>query len=860
MKKVLFVGCFLMNLIAFGQTSIFLEDFDGATVNMSSSSSGTGNWAINSTFQTSGTSSDSASVQTGDTLYLESNSFSTVGYSFVDLSFDQICKIDFFDRARIEYSTNNGSTWTTLTSSDYNGGGNYLNNSFSSASYSIWSPGSAGTIPNQSWWRSESFDLSAAANQSQVKVRFVLIDADNNGARNNYGWLVDDVEVVGSPCELIPPAIAYSGTIYQGAVYGTGPYTVEADISDASGIASASLTYTVNSGSSNTLTMNNTGGNIYAATIPSANVGDTICYSIDATDNTTCSNQSSLPSIGCNQFIVSPNAPPNCVGTPIGTFNYLESFATFTPGTGTNSGGVGTLNNNWQNSTNDSHDWWVYNNSTPSNNTGPTSDHSLGDANFMYVEASGHSNQTANLITPCFNLGGLSAPKFSFWYYMTGANLGELHLDIHDGNNWILDVTPAIIGAQAAQWLNREVNLSSYAGTIVQLRFRGITGGGYTSDIAIDDIEIIEPIAADLILNKIVSPSGESCNGSSTEQVTIEIENLGSLAQDTIPLAFQVNGGTIVRDTSFFNLLPGNKMNHTFQPTFNMSNPGTYNIDSWIELSNDGDVTNDSILGNTVSTNTILTNLPDTTTFDSYPLGTLSGRWANSSANTYNWAVNSGSTTSGQTGPTGDTTSTAGIGNYVYYEATNVPQGEVGVFFSECIDITNTNQPELKFYYHMSGIEMGELHLDLNLNGFQIQDIVPAVTGNQGSAWIEQTVDLSPYKGVIKVIFRAIRGTGYRSDIAIDQISLRDAMPLALAKDEVLEKTSVYPNPFSNNLVLKSAETAVLKIYSISGRLVSELSVKKGLTEIETVDFAKGIYFATITSENNIETVKIIKQ
>ena len=128
---------------------------------------------------------------------------------------------------------------------------------------------------------------------------------------------------------------------------------------------------------------------------------------------------------------------------------------------------------------------------------------------------------------------------------------------------------------------------------IVQLRFRAIVGNGFQSDIAIDDIEIIEPIAADLNLVNFVTPNASSCNGSSTEFVTVEIENLGSQAQDTIPLAYQVNGGTMIRDTAFFNLMPGMSFNHTFQTPFNMSTAGTYDLNAWLELAADGQSSNE---------------------------------------------------------------------------------------------------------------------------------------------------------------------------------------------------------------------------------------------------------------------------
>ena len=542
-------------------------------------------------------------------------------------------------------------------------------------------------------------------------------------------------------------------------------------------------------------------------------------------------------------------------------FNYAETFASFTPGNGNNT--AGTLNNDWQNSSTSTHSWFVAT-STQSNGTGPSADHSPGDANFIYVESSGNfRNQTAIINTPCYNFSGLVAPKFSFWYHMFGNQMGELHVDLFNGNRWVLDVTRAIIGDQGNNWLYREVDLTAYAGTIVQLRFRGIVGNGFRSDIAIDDVEIVEPIADELTLVNFVTPTASSCNGSATEFVTVEIENLGSRVQDTIPLAYQVNGATVVRDTAFFNLTPGASFNHTFQVPFNMSASGTYNLSAWLELVNDGKNSNDSVVGYQVTTNSIQTNFPDTVTFDNFVVGTpgvFLNDWSNDPQNRFDWFVNVGNTPSAQTGPSGDTTSPASSGKYVYYEATNTPQGEQGSFYSGCLDLGSTNRPELKFFYHMLGIEMGELHLDVSLNGFLIQDIIPAITGDQGNAWIERTVDLTPYKGDVRIIFRAVRGTGFRSDIAVDQISLRDALPVGITDNNSKEVLTVFPNPTNDIVKITTSTTMDIVVFNSVGAVVKEQKVTKGTSQIDVSTWSNGVYFIKVLNGENSTVQKLIKR
>ena len=67
--------------------------------------------------------------------------------------FDQICKVDFLDVAKIEISIDNGGTWNALTGNEYQGGAiNFATlGIFTSSSYgNDWLPGNATAIPEAS--------------------------------------------------------------------------------------------------------------------------------------------------------------------------------------------------------------------------------------------------------------------------------------------------------------------------------------------------------------------------------------------------------------------------------------------------------------------------------------------------------------------------------------------------------------------------------------------------------------------------------------------------------------------------------------------------------------------------------------
>jgi hypothetical protein len=305
MRKLIFTFLLLScSFLLKAQTTVFSEDFENPPLN--TTTYGSHAWDINSRIQTNGTNSDTSYIDApGDVSYLETAPFDCSFNFFVTLSFKSICKVEFFDGGTIEISTDGGNTWTwlrddgTVSNCVYMGTGLFSsqNSRFQEASYGNWQPGIA-AIPDNSWWQTEVFDISSlAGNNADVRLRFKLADNNNNGGSGRNGWAVDQLEVVASFCELIPPAVYPLPPSYVGAgtVYNLGPFTINAAATDPSGIGSSNIIYTVNSGAPQTIPMAFVADSTYTGQIPAVSVGDTICYYIEITDGSFCANVSYWP-------------------------------------------------------------------------------------------------------------------------------------------------------------------------------------------------------------------------------------------------------------------------------------------------------------------------------------------------------------------------------------------------------------------------------------------------------------------------------------------------------------------------------------------------------------------------------------
>ncbi len=161
--------------------------------------------------------------------------------------------------------------------------------------------------------------------------------------------------------------------------------------------------------------------------------------------------------------------------------------------------------------------------------------------------------------------------------------------------------------------------------------------------------------------------------------------------------------------------------------------------------------------------------------------------WTTSPSNTtsaYRWNITDLETPSNNTGPDGDHTQANGSGNgaglYIFSEATGASTGDVAELVSPCLDVSVlASTPSIRFWYHMYGSNMGSLHIDLFDGTTWVNDITTPIIGEQQTAssdlFLEKIFDVSAYKGsAIQIRFRAVRGNGFRSDMAIDDFEIFD--------------------------------------------------------------------------------------
>ena len=141
--------------------------------------------------------------------------------------------------------------------------------------------------------------------------------------------------------------------------------------------------------------------------------------------------------------------------------------------------------------------WGTRSGDTGSGPTGPDDDVS-GGGNYIFIEASGGNvGDEALMKLPTLDLSALTAPSISFFYHMYGSGMGTLSVEVKDVADASYTEVFTISGQQqtdnADAFIEQFVDLSSFAGQTVNIRFKGVNDNdnGF-GDIAIDEVSVDE--------------------------------------------------------------------------------------------------------------------------------------------------------------------------------------------------------------------------------------------------------------------------------------------------------------------------------------------------------------------------------
>lgn len=229
--------------------------------------------------------------------------------------------------------------------------------------------------------------------------------------------------------------------------------------------------------------------------------------------------------------------------------------------------------------------------------------YSLDGTPFAMVnsDAAGAVDMSEQLISPTYNLAAnnLVIIEFDQYFRYFGAGGSEVgNVDVWDGSEW---VNVYSVSSTTGDWAapdHQYIDASAYKNANFKVRFH--YKGAYDDYWwAIDNVKIWDPQPNDVGTPSLAGPG--SGYGMGVEQISVVVKNFGTLAQTSIPVSYQVDGGSVVNETlnssfaGFTSLAPGAEFTYTFTATYDFSAFQVYNVKTWTGLATDTDHDNDTM-------------------------------------------------------------------------------------------------------------------------------------------------------------------------------------------------------------------------------------------------------------------------
>lgn len=428
--------------------------------------------------------------------------------------------------------------------------------------------------------------------------------------------------------------------------------------------------------------------------------------------------------------------------------------------------------------------------------------------------------------------------------------MGELRVDIYTQGSWTNDVIPAISGNQGTQWIQAVVNMTPWSGEIVNIRFRAKTGNNFTSDIALDDINIVEsstpPVPAFLV---------NSQTGCSGKVFAFTDQSLNS------PTAwswiFNPSTVTFVNGTSATSQNP--------RVVFNA--PGTYDVTLSATNPFGGSTVTQPSLMNILAPVAV----PLAEDFQSgiYP--------------PFGWNIDDagGAITwqeaSGVPGAGGSPTNTSYLNNFDYNNA-----GAEDALLTMELNLQSALSALVTFdvaYARYSAAYSDSLRIDISTDCGQtwipsgyykggqdlatVPDQANKWTPASASDWRNDTVVLNTWIGNTALV-RFVNINGYGNSLFIDNVNI-DAV-VGVEEAGIQANVKVYPNPSSGlfRLDIQSAgvERMQYTVTDLHGRLLQNERIPSGSDYsglINLGEMPEGVYLLRLQSETGARTFKLVK-
>ncbi len=217
------------------------------------------------------------------------------------------------------------------------------------------------------------------------------------------------------------------------------------------------------------------------------------------------------------------------------------------------------------------------------------------------VQAALHPNSA--LTSPVINLASATTVFLKYdAFYLHGSNnnlfeVAELRYSTDGGTTWtVYGTVPSNTSAWTTQNVDLTAQLAGQANVKIAFGYNDNTEWNY--GLAIDNVKVFAPIANDASLLAVTPSTGSPASyGVVATNINIggTISNEGTSPITSIVVKYDAGAGIQTYTMNSINIASFGTLNFTHNIPYNIPSAGSHPIAVWVELTGDGDATNDGL-------------------------------------------------------------------------------------------------------------------------------------------------------------------------------------------------------------------------------------------------------------------------
>ena len=186
--------------------------------------------------------------------------------------------------------------------------------------------------------------------------------------------------------------------------------------------------------------------------------------------------------------------------------------------------------------------------------------------------------------------------------------------------------------------------------------------------------------------------------------------------------------------------------------------------------------------------------------------------------------------------------------------------GGEGILYSAPLDITAVSNPTMEFKHKQPMAESWDrLYVGYRTSPSDIWHVIGSYE-EPATDWVTEVLMLPEVSAELQICFDAFTDNGNGNGVYVDDVRVGNYIDDGVGETNV-PVAMVSPNPTTEKaVILANIADGEVDVYDIAGRKITSTILREGRAELDLNGFAQGVYMARVSGKDGVAIVRLVKE